>query len=176
MDQEQLLPLLVATAQGHKAAFASLYEHTSGQLYAITLKLLKRADLAEEALQDAYVQIWHKADSYHRGRGTVLTWMISIARYRALDSLRYHKVRPEHSFNDEIAAPDLSTLGVHQPPHEKLYRCLNELESEQRQAICLAYFNGLSHTEVVKHVDSPLGTVKSWIRRGLQSLQRCLSL
>lgn len=177
MEHETLFPLLCKTAEGNKAAFAELYKVTSPQLYAVTLKLLKRPELADEAIQDAYIKIWHNAGNYQRAKGTVLTWMVSIARYRALDLMRYHKIRNEVELNDEASSgAGINTnfkLGAEQA---KLASCLDELEGPQRQAIHLAYVNGLSHQEVVNHLASPLGTIKSWIRRGLQSLQRCLSL
>lgn len=177
MEHETLFPLLCKTAEGNKAAFAELYKITSPQLYAVTLKLLKRPELADEVIQDAYIKIWHNAGNYQRAKGTVLTWMISIARYRALDLMRYHKIRNEVEFDsDTPSGSEMQTtikLGAEQA---KLAACLDELEGPQRQAIHLAYVNGLSHQEVVNHLASPLGTIKSWIRRGLQSLQRCLSL
>ncbi|MFQ3236946.1 MAG: RNA polymerase sigma factor (sigma-70 family) [Paraglaciecola sp.] len=175
MAHEELLHLLGATAQGDKQAFATLYQATSKQLYAVSLKMLTRKELAEEALQEAYVRIWHNAGEYRVGKGSVLTWMVSIVRYRALDILRYNKVRKEEDLMDN------DTVDPHQPglisgaEQHLLDKCLQELDLQQRQAIHLAYFNGLSHHEVVKHLDSPLGTIKSWIRRGLTSLQRCIT-
>ncbi|MBD3586296.1 sigma-70 family RNA polymerase sigma factor [Salinimonas sp. HHU 13199] len=173
MEQEELLPLLYRIGRGEQQAFASLYEKTHGHLYAVLLKMLRQRELAEEALQDAFVQIWRHADSYHRGRGTVLTWMISIARYRALDIIRYKKVRPEQSLEDDISIGDNTQINDEKT---KLYHCIEELDNDQRQAISLAYFHGLSHEQVKHHLGSPLGTVKSWIRRGLNNLMRCLSL
>ncbi|MAJ68689.1 MAG: sigma-70 family RNA polymerase sigma factor [Alteromonadaceae bacterium TMED7] len=177
MEQETLLPLLCGTAQGKKQDFARLYQITSGQVYAVVLKMLQNPALAEEATQDAYIKVWHNAGSYQRGKGTVLTWIISIARYRALDLMRYHKVRKETPLDDDDHHPDEnSNIAASELAHPKLNECMDELDNQQRQAIHLAYFNGLSHQEVVDHLSSPLGTIKSWIRRGLQSLQRCLSV
>lgn len=177
MEHETLFPLLCKTANGDKQAFEALYQTTSSQLYAVALKLLKRPDLADEATQDAYIKIWHNAGNYQRNKGTVLTWMVSIVRYRALDLMRYHNVRKEVELgDDDVGTTDTlnaQPLGAEQA---KLDACLDELEGPQRQAIHLAYINGLSHQEVVGYLSSPLGTIKSWIRRGLQSLQRCLSL
>ncbi|MER2491815.1 RNA polymerase sigma factor [Catenovulum sediminis] len=176
MEHEEHLKLLQATAESNQEAFAQLYEATSAQMYAVSLKMLKRKEWAEEAVQEAYVKIWHNASEYQTGKGTVLTWMVSIVRYRALDMLRYHKVRGESELfegdGDSLFNPD----GLAEQVPEKLAECIDELDSEQRQAIHLAYFNGLSHGEVGLHLQSPLGTIKSWIRRGLQSLQRCLSI
>jgi RNA polymerase sigma-70 factor (ECF subfamily) len=175
MEHEQHLTLLGATAQGDKKAFSALYQATSKQLYAISLKMLTRKELAEEALQEAYVRIWHNASEYRVGKGTVLTWMISIVRYRALDILRYHKVRKE----DQLIDKDNVDLNVNEKISDEeqllLDKCLQQLDLQQRQAIYLAYFNGCSHQEVVKHLNNPLGTIKSWIRRGLMSLQSCLT-
>ncbi|WP_416307322.1 sigma-70 family RNA polymerase sigma factor [Neptunicella sp. SCSIO 80796] len=176
MEHEQLLKLLSSTAQGNKQAFSRIYQTTSGQLYAVALKMLGQKELAEEALQEAYVRIWHNAADYQQGKGTVLTWMISIVRYRALDLMRYKKVRKEEELKEQHIGTTDNILAVADVEHQQLEKCMDELEEQQKQAIHLAYFNGLSHHEVVKHLNSPLGTIKSWIRRGLQSLQRCLAI
>ena len=175
MENEQHLALLGAIAQGDKKAFSELYQSTSQQLYAVSLKMLTRKELAEEALQEAYVRIWHNASEYRQGKGSVLTWMISIVRYRALDVLRYNKVRKESEF-DESNNFDIETIEqVSDAEQLLLDKCLQQLDTQQRQAIYLAYFNGCSHKEAVKHLNNPLGTIKSWIRRGLMSLQSCLT-
>ena len=177
MENDNLLSLLYDTSQGDKHAFSTLYQQTSGKLFAISLNMLSNRAHAEEVLQDAFIKIWHNAGNYQRGKGTVLTWMVSIARYRALDLIRYHNVRNEVELNDDAPSGVESSqnikLGAEQA---RLAACLDELDGPQRQAIHLAYVNGMSHQEVVSHLASPLGTIKSWIRRGLQSLQRCLSL
>lgn len=171
------LRLLSATAQGDRQAFASLYQQSSGKLYAISLQMLRRRDWAEEAVQEAYVRIWHNAGDYQQEKGTVLTWMISIVRYRALDMLRAVKSRRE------TAAEELNEVEDEQSPEQNLYaerdrvridRCMDKLEGQQRDAIQLAYFRGLTHVEVGDQMATPLGTVKTWIRRGLERLKRCL--
>ncbi len=175
MEHEQHLALLGSIAQGDKQAFSTLYQNTSKQLYAVSLKMLRRKELAEEALQDAYVRIWHNASEYRSGKGSVLTWMISIVRYRALDILRYNKIRKE----DELVDSDNFDIDTPEQTSDSeqllLDQCLQQLDLQQRQAIYLAYFNGCSHKEVVNHLNNPLGTIKSWIRRGLMSLQSCLT-
>ncbi|MGO2011324.1 sigma-70 family RNA polymerase sigma factor [Pseudoalteromonas sp.] len=179
MDTDELLPLLSATAQGDKRAFAKLYETTSGKLFAISLKMLTNRAHAEEALQDAFVKIWHNASEYQVNKGTVISWMISIVRYRSLDSLRYHKVRKEQSLDDDDHAysdTHESPLDIDYEDKSKLVDCIEQLDEQQKQAIHLAYYKGLTHNELVDHIETPLGTVKSWIRRGLQQLQRCLAL
>nr|WP_297349630.1 sigma-70 family RNA polymerase sigma factor [uncultured Glaciecola sp.] len=176
MEHEELFLLLKKVAIGNQPAFNELYRLTSGQLFAVALKMLNNRDSAEEALQEAYVSIWYKADYYKEGQGTVLTWMVSIIRYRALDMLRSKKVRKEEDLSDDII-DELDATETTESGHDiKIEGCMKELDQQQRQAIHLAYFNGLSHSEVVEHLDIPLGTIKSWIRRGLTSLQRCLGV
>jgi RNA polymerase sigma factor (sigma-70 family) len=101
--------------------------------------------------------------------------MVSVVRYRALDILRYHKIRKE----DELVENESFDLNASEKISDSeqllLDKCLQQLDLQQRQAIYLAYFNGCSHQEVVKHLNNPLGTIKSWIRRGLMSLQGCLT-
>lgn len=177
MEHEEHLKLLSRVAAGNKQAFEQLYKATSGQLYAVSLRILVRKELAEEAVQEAFVKIWHNAGDYQTGSGTVLTWMISIARYRALDMLRYHKVRQEQSIDEDtvdLLEDELESLSDQQK--RQIDFCLNELEIKQRQAIHLAYYCGMSHQEVTQHSDSPLGTTKSLIRRGIILLKRCLGL
>ncbi|WP_024605718.1 MULTISPECIES: sigma-70 family RNA polymerase sigma factor [unclassified Pseudoalteromonas] len=174
MDNDDLLPLLCATAQGDKNAFSSLYQQTSGKLFAISLNMLTNRAHAEEALQDAFIKIWHNASEYNASKGTVISWMISIVRYRSLDSLRYHKVRKEQSLGDDKYENEC--IDVNYDEETKLVNCIEQLEPQQKQAIHLAYYKGLSHSELVAHIETPLGTVKSWIRRGLMQLQRCLTL
>lgn len=175
MGNEQHLALLGAIAQGDRKAFSELYQSTSKQLFAVSLKMLTRKELAEEALQEAYVRIWHNASEYRVGKGNVLTWMISIVRYRALDILRYNKVRKESELDEHDSFDSETIEQVSDAEQLLLDKCLQQLDSQQRQAIYLAYFNGCSHKEVVKHLNNPLGTIKSWIRRGLMSLQSCLT-
>lgn len=174
MENDDLLPLLCSTAQGDKHAFANLYQQTSGKLFAITLNMLTNRAHAEEVLQEAFIKIWHNASEYNSSKGTVISWMISIVRYRSLDALRYNKVRKEQSLgDDDINEHDIE---VSYAENTKLVNCIEQLEPQQKQAIHLAYYKGLSHSELVEHIDTPLGTVKSWIRRGLVQLQRCLTL
>lgn len=176
MEHEQHLVLLAKTAAGDQQAFASLYDATSAQLYAISLKMLRKKEWAEDAVQDAYVKIWHNADQYQTGKGTVLTWMISIARYRALDLIRYYKIRNEQELDDTTLIEEEIPTERNGQDKKQLDICLEQLESQQKQAIHLAFFKGLSHQEVTEHMDAPLGSTKSMIRRGMQLLKRCLGI
>lgn len=174
MENDNLLSLLYDTSQGDKHAFSTLYQQTSGKLFAISLNMLSNRAHAEEVLQDAFIKIWHNASEYNASKGTVISWMISIVRYRSLDALRYNKVRKEQTMGDNDF--DIQSVDVNYDEDTKLVNCIEQLEPQQKQAIHLAYYKGLSHSELVDHIESPLGTVKSWIRRGLTQLQRCLTL
>ena len=176
MEHEQHLRLLSKVAAGDRRAFEALYQATSAQLYAVSLKILTRKELAEDAVQEAFIRIWHNAAEYRQGRGTVLTWMVSIVRYRALDLLRYHKVRKEDKLDDSSSFKDDELSELSATDKKQLDYCLEELDNKQKQAIHLAYFCGLTHQEVTQHIDSPLGSTKSLIRRGIQLLKRCLGL
>ncbi len=176
-DHVELQSLLQGTARGDQDAFAALYQATSARLFGVCLRILRNRAAAEDVLQDAFVKIWHHASEYHSERGTVLTWLTTIVRYRALDYLR--RVKPEDELDEqheEVVSErdgpfDWAVSGAEM---EGLSLCLDELNDSQRQVIVLSFLEGLTHPELVKRVQSPLGTVKSWIRRGLQSLRRCL--
>jgi RNA polymerase sigma-70 factor (ECF subfamily) len=178
MQSDKLLSLINLTAQGDKKAFAQLYDETSSKLFAISLKMLVNRAQAEEVLQDAFVKIWHNSSAYNSSKGTVISWMISIVRYRCLDVLRYNKVRKEETLpsEDVLNLTSDQDIEVEYNSNNKLVECIDELEIQQKQVIHLAYYRGLSHKELVSQTSLPLGTIKSWIRRGLQQLQRCLSL
>lgn len=184
-DPELLNHWLTATATGDRGAFQALYRAASPHLFAVLLRILKRRELAEEALQDCFVRIWQKADTYSAERGSPQAWLVSIARYRALDLIR--RRRPEVSLEDdegnERDIPDDVHDNGPQGPLEAsmtgqsldaLDRCLDTLQSQQRESLLLAYYEGYTHEELADKLDKPLGTVKSWVRRGLQRLRECL--
>ncbi len=182
-DRDQLKQWLTATASGDQQAFQKLYTATSPQLYALLLRILRNPDRAQDALQDAYVKIWQKADTYSSERGAPLTWLLSIARYRALDALR--RKRPEVAMPEEpdMAATLLEDETSLNPSEENenlqsldaVQTCLTTLQPQQRESVLLAYYEGLTHQELSSRLGAPLGTVKSWIRRGLMRLRECLS-
>lgn len=181
----QLTDILHAVAQGRQAAFQELYGLVSPQLFAILLRILKRRDLAEEALQDALLSVWRNAASYSADKGAPMTWLVSICRYRALDSLR--RQRREVSLDpmledmedgkSELAGlVDESADGalISKAEERALDDCMGRLNDGQRSSLKLAYFAGCTHEEIAANLGSPVGTVKSWVRRGLESLKRCL--
>lgn len=178
-----LVDLLHACTQRQQPAFQQLYQLTSPQLFAILLRILKRRDLAEEALQDAFISVWRNAASYTVEKGSPMTWLVSICRYRALDMLRHgqrevHLDTPDHEDDEDALAgfADESENGelLSHAEARALKHCLDELNESQRNSLKLAYFDGRSHAEIAHALHSPVGTVKSWVRRGLQSLKRCL--
>jgi|HubBroStandDraft_5_1064220.scaffolds.fasta_scaffold105782_2 RNA polymerase sigma-70 factor (ECF subfamily) len=181
----QLTDLLHAVAQGRQAAFQELYGLVSPQLFAVLLRILKRRDLAEEALQDALLSVWRNAASYSADKGAPMTWLVSICRYRALDSLRRQRrevsLEPmlegvEDGTSELAGLVDESADGalISKAEERALDDCMGRLNDGQRSSIKLAYFDGCTHEEIAANLGSPIGTVKSWVRRGLESLKRCL--
>lgn len=178
-----LVELLHGCAQQRQPAFQELYQLTSPQLIAILMRILKRRDLAEEALQDAFISVWHNAASYSAQKGSPMTWLVSICRYRALDMLRreqreIHLDPPDDDGDEDALAgfADESETGelISHAEARALKHCLDELNEGQRNSLKLAYFDGCSHEEIARALRSPIGTVKSWVRRGLQDLKHCL--
>jgi RNA polymerase sigma-70 factor (ECF subfamily) len=187
-ESEQLRRLLGAVALGDRGAFRTLYDATSGRLYGCALRVLRQESLAEEALQDAFVAIWHAASTYQPHLAAPATWMMTIVHNKALDVRRRLRASVESDgapYVDELNMDPLAALqDTVDGPQERvqmsrdaqaLARCLETLASRQRQAICMAYLHDLSHNEVAAQLDAPLGTVKTWIRRGLERLRACLT-
>jgi RNA polymerase sigma-70 factor (ECF subfamily) len=175
-----LSALLSACAKRDREAFARLYQATSPKLFGVALRILRREDWAEEVLQDAYVNIWNHAPGYVSGLSAPMTWMTSIVRNRCLDWLRKPRMEVNDAEGDIVEGTPSDTEG----PLELLERssdsraiaaCLKALEAKQRQSIALAFFEGLSHAEVALHLREPLGSVKTWVRRGLVRLKGCLA-
>jgi RNA polymerase sigma-70 factor (ECF subfamily) len=175
--------LLAAVARGDRTAFAELYAATSPQLLALLLRMLQRRDWAEEALQDCYVRIWQKSDGYSPQRGAPMAWLATIARYRALDLLRARRPEVnESSFDAELPSP-LERADEAQGPEQgamqregigRLEDCMQNLAEEQRRSVLLAYYEGYTHSELARRMKAPMGTVKSWVRRGLLQLRDCM--
>ncbi|HET9765010.1 MAG TPA: sigma-70 family RNA polymerase sigma factor [Casimicrobiaceae bacterium] len=175
----RLMELLARTALGDQRAFAELYQATSAHLYAVALRILKQAPAAEEALQESFVNVWHHARSYVAARSQPLTWLTSIVRNRCLDQLRRREIATATMDDDEAAnvaadAPTPLDRLLSGADARAIGRCVETLEAGQKQVIALAFFQGLSHAELASHLRQPLGTVKSWIRRGLERLRACL--
>ena len=176
----RLMELLARTALADQQAFAELYRMTSAHLYAVALRILREAAAAEEVLQESFVNVWHHAGSYVAAKSQPLTWLTSIVRNRCLDQLRRREVETVTMDDEEegvtIAADDPGPLEMllSGANARAVGACVEALEPGQKQAIALAFFQGLSHSELAQHLRLPLGTVKSWIRRGLERLRACL--
>jgi RNA polymerase sigma-70 factor (ECF subfamily) len=184
----ELSQLLARSGLGDRAAFARLYQRTSGHLFAVVLRIQRDRGQAEDLLQEIYVSVWKAAASFDAARSQPLTWLTHIARNRAIDSLRRANAQPRlesATRDDDDDRPDpaeamaddgpgpLELLGRASDARE-LGHCMEQLSPPQRQSVALAFFDGLSHAEVADHLEQPLGTVKSWVRRALQTLKSCL--
>ena len=179
MAHDPLAELLAACSRRDQAALARLYELTSAKLFGVALRILRREDWAEDVLQECYLRFWNHAHEYRAGLSAPMTWMTSIVRNRCLDWLR----RPSQEVADADGAIAEATPSDSPGPLAELERagdaaaiarCLQALDAKQRQAIALAFYDGLSHSELARHMRELLGTVKTWVRRGLLRLKSCL--
>jgi RNA polymerase sigma-70 factor (ECF subfamily) len=177
VDADELRQLLAQCSLGNRRAFESLYRKVSGHLFAVALRCMGHRDLAEDVVQEAFVRIWNSASQYDATLSAPMTWMVSITRNKAIDQLRKHREEP---LTDEQAqalfdqAPSAHAQMESQRDAKALQRCLDTLDGMQRRSIITAYFHGASHGDLVTQLGAPLGTVKSWIRRGMDRLRRCL--
>jgi RNA polymerase sigma-70 factor (ECF subfamily) len=180
MNSEDLAGLLARCGLHDQIALRQLYSLTSPKLFGVALRILRRRDWAEEVLQESYVSIWNHAQRYDAARSAPMTWMTAIVRNRALDWLRRpreetvseERERMFEEIADEAPGPD--ELLQRSTDAAALADCLRGLSSGERQSITLAYYFGLSHLELAAHLREPLGTVKTWIRRGLERLRGCM--
>lgn len=187
-DPAHLHLCLVATAKHDAKAFKELYESSAPKLFSFILRILQNRELAEEVLQESFVNIWNNAASYQSSLASPMTWMTTIVRNRAFDLLRklnngqhlqvsYETDEFENDLWQTMESPDANpeqALGLSQDA-ASLARCMTKLEGLHRQAMSLAYFHDLSHSEVADQMQLPIGTVKTWIRRGLEKLRLCLN-
>ncbi|WP_339801743.1 sigma-70 family RNA polymerase sigma factor [uncultured Marinobacter sp.] len=176
--QEELIRLLNAVAHQDREAFQALYAAVAGRLFGLCNRLAGQRELAEEALQEAFIRIWHHAGEYHSDRGSPMSWMMTIARYRTLDLMRARKVRQAEGeevladLADGRAGPMESSLAG--AGNRALAGCIDELSADQRDCLLLSFYRGLTHEELSTTMSTPVGTIKSWVRRGLLALKRCL--
>ena len=182
-----LAQLLARAGTGDRAAFATLYERTSSHLFAVVLRICRDRGQAEDILQEVYVNVWRAAGGFDAAQSQPLTWLTSVARNRAIDSLRRAQTQPqlqtatnpddeESDVYDDMAdeAPGPLELLSRASDARALSHCMQDLNAPQRQSLALAFYDGLSHAEVAEKMGQPLGTVKSWVRRALLSLKTCL--
>jgi RNA polymerase sigma-70 factor, ECF subfamily len=169
----ELAQLLQRCAARDSAAFRSLYDKTSPILFARLLRMLRRRSVAEEALQEVYVRIWERAAQFEAHRGRALAWMVTIARYCAIDLMRRERMTlvGDDALNE--IADESATESIEKPNNFDF--CIGQLNDNTRKCLTLAFVEGRSHDEIARATSNPLGSVKSWIRRGLISLKECLS-
>lgn len=174
----ELVALLLASADGDHARFSELYRRTSAKLFGVVLRICADRGLAEDVLVDVYLTIWRRAGAYDPGRASPITWMATIARNRAIDALRrLPRVTPAdldaaHEIADAAPLADAALIAVE--GDARLHLCLDRLEAPQSRAIRAAYFGGRTYAQLASDMAVPLGTMKSWIRRGLARLKECL--
>jgi RNA polymerase sigma-70 factor (ECF subfamily) len=187
-DAPSLQALLAATARGDHAAFEEVYRRTHAHLFGVALRMLGREQPAEDVLQEAFVSVWRNAGQYRaqvEGQEIQpMTWLIAIVRNKALDLLRSAAWRREgpslqEPDDDEgpatgSGAPSALELFSRASEALRLESCLQGLDGTHRQSLALAYYQGLSHSEVAAQMGAPLGSVKAWVRRGLEKLKACL--
>ena len=190
----ELAALMSRVALGDRQAFEALYRGSCAQLFGIVLRINGERAQAEEVLQEVFVTVWRAAATFDPRQGQVMTWLTSIARNRAIDSLRRRANEPatvsrygtlggsggsgddDDDLLEQQASEDPGPLDLldRASSRHALERCMDALTGEQRSSLALAYYQGFSHAEVALHLSQPLGTVKSWVRRGLQGLRACL--
>lgn len=179
LTSAELEHLIGRCALRDRSAFGSLYQATSAGVFGFLVNMLRDRAAAEEVLQDAYMQLWQKSASYNAERGLPLTWIMSLARYRALDYMRRQSTRTRHESNfaqeplqQESATSDSEVAeGVND---QHLNVCLDRLQDKARESVVKAYCEGYTHEELSASMGTPIGTVKSWIRRSIKRLKECL--
>ena len=178
-ESQVLRDLLALVAAGDRAAFTRFYDLTSSRIYGLAVRVVRDRHYAEEIVQEAYLQYWQKAGDYHPARGSVMTWMMTIAHRRAVDRVRSEELQQQRM--SQYGAVSVETprnipleVVVQTDEARTLRTCLGTLTELQRSCIEMSYFGGLTYPEVARHTDTPLPTIKSRIRDGLRRLRTCL--
>ncbi|MGA8049360.1 MAG: sigma-70 family RNA polymerase sigma factor [Burkholderiales bacterium] len=178
-----LQKLLARVALGDRVAFRHLYDATAPSLFGVALRIVRQRDRAEEVLQDAFVNAWTRAAGYQAALSQPMTWLTAIVRHRALDELRSGTRHDAESLEDaeggataDIEDERPNPLGLLEQAADALAirGCLDAIDGPQRQCLAFAYYHGLSHSEIADRIRSPIGSVKVWLRRGLDKLKRCV--
>jgi RNA polymerase sigma-70 factor (ECF subfamily) len=179
---EDLARLLARVALRDRTAFEQVYRATCAHLLGVAFRILNQRERAEEVLQEAFMNVWHNAAGFNAAVATPMTWLINIVRNRAIDALRSGKTERGSTVALDDEAMDIAADEAQQPQkllddslaRLKIDGCMADLGASQRQAIALAYYRGMVHTEIAAALGAPLGTVKAWVRRGLDKLKGCL--
>lgn len=174
----ELVWLIAAVAKGDEAAFERLYAATRAKLYGVVLRILRRHDLADEVMQETYLKIWSSAGQFDPALSSPITWMVAIARNRAIDLVRK---KTEVSIDEdpavlEIAADSPDPLARREMTEElrRLLACMGRLDEERRRLVLFAYYDGWSREQLAAKFDKPVNTVKTWLRRALIEIRECL--
>lgn len=183
ITDEQLIAWLTRIANQDSAALRQLYDATSSKLYAIAMRVVGNVDHAEDVLQEAYLTIWRVAGDYKAPLSPPMVWLGVIVRSRGLDFLRRRTAeralagQPVEDLADTLAADQDTPMDTQEASEQAwaLHECLRKIEAKQRQVVTLAYFRDLSQSELATQLKLPLGTVKTWIRRGLDQLRTCMN-
>jgi RNA polymerase sigma-70 factor (ECF subfamily) len=176
-SSRELGPLMISVASGNRGALAELYRRTSAKLFGICVRLLGSEAEAEDVLQEVYVTVWNKADRFDPLKASPITWLAVLARNKAIDRLRLRRLATDplesaaHVGDDTPSALDVLETAQE---HRRLANCLDELDEQQRSMIRSAFLDGATYPELAEREGVPLGTMKSWIRRGLLRLRGCL--
>jgi RNA polymerase sigma-70 factor (ECF subfamily) len=178
-DAETLAAELRRVGDGDRAAFEEVYRRTSVKLFGVCLRILPIRQEAEEALQDAYLSVWQRARTFDAGRGSAMTWLITLTRNRAIDRLRARGkiVAAPIELADAVAdpEPDAASLLEMSEDEQQLLHCLGTLDGGDASLIRTAFFDGSTYADLAARASAPLGTIKSRIRRALLKLRACLS-
>jgi RNA polymerase sigma-70 factor (ECF subfamily) len=178
-DAASISQLIAEVAGANERSLKELFDRTSPKLFGICLRILHDKQEAEDALQEVFVSVWRRAGSFDAGRSSPITWLATIARNRSIDRLRassrLRTMAPSDEALDVIdTSADSFALASLAQDGARLHTCLEKLDPKQNGAIREAFFDGFAYSQLAERAGVPLGTMKSWIRRGLQSLKKCL--
>jgi RNA polymerase sigma-70 factor, ECF subfamily len=181
-SSDDLAALLARIALRDRAAFELVYRATCAHLLGVAFRVLKQRERAEEVLQESFMNVWHGAGGYRPAVASPMTWLINIVRNKAIDALRSGKTEQASTIALDEEALQVAADESQQPPkllddsltRLKIDSCMAGLGAQQRQALALAYYGGMVHTQIADTLNAPLGTAKAWVRRGLDKLKGCL--
>ncbi|HEV7322947.1 MAG TPA: sigma-70 family RNA polymerase sigma factor [Ensifer sp.] len=176
---DDLASALAGCAKGDKTALRLIFDREAGRMVAIAERIVRRRDLAEEVVQESFIRLWTHAHQYQPDRGSARGWIYAIVRNRALnllrDSSRELTIEEVDALREREQAHQVIAAWYQLDQSSRLYHCLGALDETKRRGILMAYVHGYSHGEIAGRLRVPLGTAKSWIRRGLSALRECMA-
>jgi len=179
LSAQELVWLLAAVAKADRAAFERLYAATRAKLYGVVLRILRRHDLADEVMQETYLKIWSSAGQFDPALSSPITWMVAIARNRAIDLVRKKtevSIEEESAVLEAAAADTPDPLAKRETAEElrRLLACMGRLDEERRRLVLFAYYGGWSREQLATKFEKPVNTIKTWLRRALMEIRECL--